>query len=1178
METILTKDLNGGIGSSWDAAHQRLLVAEWGGSVVAVDEHGRHVLGTGYTQLEDIAVSVDGSWALVTERGGSLLRTNMNNPDRANARVVASGLMAPHQIALVEAHHTAYLVEYGTGGRLLRFSLANGAMQVVATGLTNAVGLVVDRSLTTAYVTEQTTGTGQVIAVSLSSGTRRTLATGLVAPFMLAWEDSTESTLLVAERDPANRVSAVAVHSPARTALDWSRFIEPRVPRFDRIPRPTPMPTPSVLPDMNLRLADLRRFGLQPRLPRVTRRFTGVGARPSSIQSVPGLGIFVVSDREAVRYDTAPAPLPRVEMDVDTEPMFIGAYQRVPVRISGAGLTFDDIDFEVLEGPQGGRISSSKDDRFDPADPHVMLLAGYEPGAWTLQARRRSDGTTLGSVAFKTTDLWVGPDGPPLWFEGISQANVTGSAWGGGTSGPQNIDVVPANGTRRVAVLLVDTNTQRYPTDTTALRQEWADETFNGVTVGGKTVSSHHYLQELSGGSYGLANAGVVGPVQLPGAFEDYFTLNPDGLWVWRAGFFQSAVTAGDALIDFSQIDSLVVVVRSAPAADATSPVPAQNMRRFAWPWATGGTFATAEGNAAIAVVVMPHDWGDSSDREIYDTLTHELGHNMGLPDLYMDGAFGAVAARDVGSWDVMSWDDPLPHMSVANKMRLGWIRPPAVKTYNFAGSGSGAVDETITLRASELGAPPAGEFSAIEVRIANGWNYYFEYRSQQTTQIGDQQLTANQRVLGTDVVSPSHTAPVVRRDIILLRNDPDGDGPILTSGEDYEETDVSDPLFPTDFNVTVVSTTANTATVRLRYGANSRPDPSIRPWPGSGTNAWQSPDIEVLNDRNAIDPSRRNVPWAGHPNRIVAKVRNVGSLLARNVRVNFSVKDFTVGGVPEFPLGSTTADVPAGATVDISLDGWVPGAGSHYCVVARMPLYIDNGPPVVVEMTELNNAAQSNYTEFISASASPATRQRTYVTVGNPYGEPTRVQLVPRQTNPFFRTYLSHTLVDLAPGEQRRIEVMFESLHGSPDINRVFEQPRNGDKERMYREPNIVNVTGYVEDPRDTQLHSVHAMGGVIARVVSGIATTVDAGADGEALYGRVIASDGSTVASGEVIAAVRRDGDVMREVTSSASVTNGSFKIPFEFNLNDQNLEIVVEYLGATPWAPSPEVRIVT
>lgn len=170
------------------------------------------VLGTGYGEPEDVKVSADGKTAYITERGGRLLRVALNAatpPNRSAATVVASGLTAPHQIALVESQGVAYVVEYAALGHLVRVDLASGTKTNIAFNLDHAIGLVVTGDQQYAYVSEQAAGGGRVRRVTLGSGAVEPVAGGFTAPFMLAFNDASESAVLVAERDPANRVSLI---------------------------------------------------------------------------------------------------------------------------------------------------------------------------------------------------------------------------------------------------------------------------------------------------------------------------------------------------------------------------------------------------------------------------------------------------------------------------------------------------------------------------------------------------------------------------------------------------------------------------------------------------------------------------------------------------------------------------------------------------------------------------------------------------------------------------------------------------------------------------------------------------------------------------------------------------------------------------------------------------------
>jgi M6 family metalloprotease-like protein len=805
---------------------------------------------------------------------------------------------------------------------------------------------------------------------------------------------------------------------------------------------------------------------------------------------------------------TTPSP---VALKVPRRPLFVGSYISVPVDIDpAAGLSFDDLRFEVPDGPKGGQISLSRERGNSARRPSMLLLAGYSPGRYLLQAFERASGALLAEATFTVTDIWRQQKvGPRLWFSGINRQRPVGAAWGGGPAGPQNINTIPAIGTRRIAVLLVDTSSQRFTSNAADLqghRDRWMNELINGVTQGGVTRSARAFFQEISFGNFDIT-AQVFGPVQLGGSWDDYF--ESDG--APKGSYYQSCFTAGDGLIDYTQFDTLLCVSQSVDATATTS-------AKRAWPYASigeWGPFTSSDGNLTYGVSSMPNEWGTGDDREIFETFSHELGHNLGMGDQYQP----AVAGRNIGGWDLMHADDPLPHLSLAHRMMLGWINPAWLQTFNFANLGA-PVDQTITLNPIAQGAPPAPRRSGIEVRITDGLNYYFEYRVGQNANIGDRQLPLDSRVLGTDVASPPYTAPFTRPGILLLPNDADGDGSVLANGQDYEETDFTSAGFPADFRVDIAGVDGTKADVRVRYGVIGKPDPSIRPWPASADRQWQSPDIEVRNARNQVDPTWFNVPWVGNANTVVARVKNSGTIDAPGVRVNFFVKNYNIGGAPEAFIGSDVRTIAAGATEEFTAP-WTPPSQGHFCVVVRIPLYSLPGG-AAVEMTELNNLAQSNYDRFISATASPATREVTSVEVGNPYDKATRIFVVGGQSNPLYRTYIDTTWLWLEPGETRQVRVMYEYTIDPKRDDLTAEQRR--DLQEFGRRANTVGLMAFIEDPHDTPRHSLQHLGGAEAEVVTGRATQFEQfRIEGERATGRIVMVDDSQpVPEGNVIVRV--------------------------------------------------------
>jgi hypothetical protein len=318
-------------------------------------------------------------------------------------------------------------------------------------------------------------------------------------------------------------------------------------------------------------------------------------------------------------------------------------------------------------------------------------------------------------------------------------------------------------------------------------------------------------------------------------------------------------------------------------------------------------------------------------------------------------------------------------------------------------------------------------------------------------------------------------------------------------------------------------------ADVRIRDEVIGKPDPSIRPWPRSDDHQWQSPDIDVSNARSLADPANwANVPWLGHNNTVTAHITNRGTVSAPGVVANFFVKDYTIGGSPETPLGSDRHDIAPSATVDFATT-WNaptpadPAAPLHFCIIVRIAPYQTPTNPPIPELTDANNVAQSNYDRFISASGSPPSREITAITVGNPYDQPTRFFIGAGQTNPFYRTYLEHTWVTLDAHQIRQVQVMFEY---APDADLPPQFVK--EKERFQHIANQVGIWGAIENPNDRQLHQAALATGVQSTIVTGRATKFRefvVNADGAS--GAVVTVDNKPVPGGTVIVILKINGE---------------------------------------------------
>lgn len=807
----------------------------------------------------------------------------------------------------------------------------------------------------------------------------------------------------------------------------------------------------------------------------------------SMSQVLLAFSILIISCSVVNKKGASPADY-QVKLIFPQNRLFVGSYTIIPVKIQAtSGLTMQDLEFTVPAGAAGGQISLSRDAKSDPNEQYITLLTGYKPGRYQLLVNQKSTGALLDSVGYIISTFWTDEkEGPSVWISGdYTLPGVRGAVWGGGSvTDPEHYNTIPISGKKQVAILLLDTKSQRFSTDESkTLPLKWDSIVFKGFLKDGKTVSAAHYYREISYNNLQFEGQ-VFGPVELPGEWSSY--LEDDGNY--KSNIWQACATAGDDLIDFSKFQYLICAIRSV---DATDP------KNNKWVWAHADNFLAKvkEGDIPLAVL----DIMAQGDNFVLTTiLCHELGHNLGLGDLYPWGGVDKngkdwghpkhIRDRSPGEWALMDDQGQLPHMIMVHKMMLGWIPKDQIKLYNFQTMG-GYVDEKVMLHPIESSNPRAGSYSGVEVRIAPGRDYYFEYRVKQPKHIGDQNLpSADQSigsVLGTDVdFSDGYEDLNRRKPVLLLEKDADGDGPVLALGQDFKGLDTSDKI-PTDFTATVTKIDGQKAELHIEYGISSQPDPMIRPW---NPPLYQSPDIEVRNERNVIDPAWKNVPWEGYQNTLVAKVTNAGKMNAPGVWVDFYIYDLTVNneGTQPIKIGDSQQDILALQTSEFETV-WLPKKAGHYCIEARIRHYQTPGPNSKIEVTEFNNKARSNYVRFISEKASPPSRELATVKVHNPFPKPARTYIrVAKSTSPLFRTYLEHSWLVLQPGESREVQLMFEYVYEEDPVWMPS-------LEEYLTRPNTVSVIGYVEVPDADREAAPVPLGGVSAQVVTGIATEIE-------------------------------------------------------------------------------------
>ena len=267
-------------------------------------------------------------------------------------------------------------------------------------------------------------------------------------------------------------------------------------------------------------------------------------------------------------------------------------------------------------------------------------------------------------------------------------------------------------------------------------------------------------------------------------------------------------------------------------------------------------------------------------------------------------------------------------------------------------------------------------------------------------------------------------------------------------------------------------------------------------------------------------------------------------------------------------PLGTDVKDVPAGATVEFTAS-WVPPADRHYCVVVRIRLYQDPAIAGLFETNIFNNEARSNYTRFISASASPSTRVGAQIQLANPFEDSALVHAVVNASHPYHRVFLDHAWLRVDGKSSRPLQVYDEALAGFPEADTVEDERILG---RLWKEDNFVTVEGWSERPFEADCGTPTLTGGATVRVGSGRATEIEiTDARHSFMAGRVRhVDDGSPVDGGTVVIVARELDEFGGEVAGEGELDGGQFAIEFPKRLPGREQVGQAEYLGSFGAAP--------
>lgn len=225
---------------------------------------------------------------------------------------------------------------------------------------------------------------------------------------------------------------------------------------------------------------------------------------------------------------------------------------------------------------------------------------------------------------------------------------------------PIHSQAVRARGSVRAALIFVDFSDRPASAGSLAAAR---DNLIPGVAM----------LNQMSAGKMTISTRIGTAWVRMPKPTTDY---------PWsqsHSSYIRDAIAAADPTFDFSGID--VVWITATRAATSISNSPTSNHQNI-----------TVDGTTIRNAITFGHDqwsWGPK-------VLAHEMGHTLGLPDLYEYGAADAFGAT--GGFDLMGLiSGRSPEFLAWHRWLLGWLSNPAVRCL-------GAGESRVRLTAVEWG------------------------------------------------------------------------------------------------------------------------------------------------------------------------------------------------------------------------------------------------------------------------------------------------------------------------------------------------------------------------------------------------------------------------------------------------------------------------------------------
>ncbi|MFQ6092314.1 MAG: M6 family metalloprotease domain-containing protein, partial [bacterium] len=433
------------------------------------------------------------------------------------------------------------------------------------------------------------------------------------------------------------------------------------------------------------------------------------------------------------------------------------------------------------------------------------------------------------------------------------------------------------------------------------------------------TGSFNQYYREISYDKFGVT-ATVVGWYTAP---------NPHGYYGWeRDSLTQSlnrvhelvawAVQQADASVNFLQFDNDtngvvdgLFLVHAGPGAEEGDSRNIWSHRHFLH-WHYGDDRRFADGDTIDEYVIVPEKFETGHAR--IGTYCHEYGHVLGLPDLYdPDGSsygIGYWGLMGLGGWGGDGEHPETPsHMCAWSKIKLGWVSPD-VPTEDRIGQFILNVEENQQILKLWTNGDPSEEYFLAENRDTIKFDQHLPGCGLLIWHIDETAVDEWGRLSNQDENRKAVDLEAADGDEDMdYRQNEGDDGDPFPGAKGNQTFNASSNPNSRDYRghntyveVKIMSPGCNPILADLKVsGPPGSPDLVIRDCPadvGVEPDIWcmddfvSSPDIWIDNDGDGQpDPF-----GPGVVNRVWARIWNIGSAPATDVRVSFWRAEPTLG------------------------------------------------------------------------------------------------------------------------------------------------------------------------------------------------------------------------------------------------------------------------------------------